>query len=124
MFSECFCENFITILLQLQDIFQETKLILADCLFCLASQHPLEKDDTLRLISFLKKSSKINANGKLDLVTLCLIMALLYCFDVSILDDDNNSGMCFNIIVLCKDKNLGLYFNVSELDDDNNLGMK
>ncbi|XP_063402892.1 nuclear pore complex protein Nup205-like [Mytilus trossulus] len=76
---------------QLQDIYSEIKLILADCLFCLASQRPLEKEDTLRLIAFLKQNGSCIADGTLDLVTLCLIITLLYCFDVSVLEDDNNS---------------------------------
>lgn len=77
-------------------MYNEIKFILADCLFCLASQHPLEKNDTLRLIAYLKKNGGSNADGTLDLVTLCLIISLLYCFDVSVLEDDNNSGtVCF-----------------------------
>lgn len=92
MKTDILCFDYLFVLLQLQDIYSEIKLILADCLFCLASQRPLEKEDTLRLIAFLKQNGSCIADGTLDLVTLCLIITLLYCFDVSVLEDDNNSG--------------------------------
>ena len=59
---------------------------LAECLFCWACQTPLPKQDTLRLIRHLKKVKTVSPDGKLEAPTLALLMALLYCFDVSILE--------------------------------------
>ncbi|XP_062568541.1 nuclear pore complex protein Nup205-like [Saccostrea cucullata] len=61
----------------------------ADCLFCLATQQPLEKADTLRLIQHLRADNSVSADGTLDPVSLCLLMALLYCFDVSLLEHED-----------------------------------
>jgi len=75
------------------DIYKEIKLILADCLFCLASQQPLSRENTMRLIAHLKKDNSVNADGTLDLVSMCLLMTLLYCFDVSVLELEDAGGI-------------------------------
>ncbi|KAK3098344.1 hypothetical protein FSP39_018633 [Pinctada imbricata] len=82
---------------QLTDIYKEIKQILADCLFCLASQQPLGKSDTLRLLSHLRTDNSVSADGSIDLVTLCLLMAVLYSFDVSILEESNGPETVRNL---------------------------
>ncbi|XP_061177614.1 nuclear pore complex protein Nup205-like isoform X2 [Saccostrea echinata] len=74
---------------QVSDLYREIQIILADCLFCLATQQPLEKADTLRLIQHLRADNSLSADGTLDPVSLCLLMALLYCFDVSLLEHED-----------------------------------
>ncbi|OWF55575.1 nuclear pore complex protein Nup205-like [Mizuhopecten yessoensis] len=74
---------------QVRDIYTEINLILADCLFCLSSQQPLDKTSTLRLIDHLRGANSVSGEGPLDLVNLCLLMALLYCFDVSVLEQED-----------------------------------
>ncbi|ESP04618.1 hypothetical protein LOTGIDRAFT_237278 [Lottia gigantea] len=78
---------------QVTDIFNEIKLNLAECIFCLACQQPLNKSDTLRLLAHLKGDNSNSADSSLDPVTLCLLMALYYCFDVSILEKEDSDDI-------------------------------
>nr|XP_022287742.1 nuclear pore complex protein Nup205-like isoform X2 [Crassostrea virginica] len=75
---------------QVSDLYKEIQIILADCLFCLATQQPLGKADTLRLIQHLRADNCVSADGSLDPVSLCLLMTLLYCFDVTLLDQEDS----------------------------------
>uniref|UniRef100_A0A667ZIU8 Nucleoporin 205 n=1 Tax=Myripristis murdjan TaxID=586833 RepID=A0A667ZIU8_9TELE len=58
---------------------------LADSLFSWTCQSSLTKDDTLALIGHLETMTA-EADGSLDSVNLALVMALLYCLDVSFLE--------------------------------------
>ncbi|XP_045195259.2 nuclear pore complex protein Nup205-like [Mercenaria mercenaria] len=74
---------------QIQDMYEEIQVTCAECLFCLACQKPLSRNDTLQLISYLKNDNSLQADGSLTPVTLCVLMALLYCFDVSVLERED-----------------------------------
>lgn len=76
----------------MSDLYKEIQIILADCLFCLATQQPLGKADTLRLIQHLRADNSMSADGSLEPVSLCLLMTLLYCFDVTLLDQEDSRG--------------------------------
>lgn len=78
---------------QVSDLYKEIQIILADCLFCLATQQPLGKADTMRLIQHLRADNSMNADGSLEPVSLCLLMTLLYCFDVTLLDQEDSREM-------------------------------
>lgn len=83
-------------LLKVSDLIKECRQSLAESLFVWTCQSPLSKDDTLILISYLEKVT-VEADGSLDGVNLSLLMALLYCFDVSFLeqgaeDREGNAG--------------------------------
>ena len=78
--------------IQVSDLYREIQIILADCLFCLATQQPLGKADTLRLIQHLRADNCVSADGSLEPVSLCLLMTLLYCFDVTLLDQEDSKG--------------------------------
>ncbi|KAM8860542.1 nuclear pore complex protein Nup205 isoform 2-T2 [Synchiropus picturatus] len=67
------------------DFINECRQALADSLFLWACQSPLTKDDTLALIGHLEKVTA-QADGSLDGVNLALVMALLYCLDVSFIE--------------------------------------
>ncbi|XP_063052981.1 nuclear pore complex protein Nup205 [Engraulis encrasicolus] len=67
------------------DLIKECRQSLADCLFAWACQSPLSKDNTLALIGHLETVTP-EADGSLDSVNLALVMALLYCLDVSFLE--------------------------------------
>ncbi|KAJ8314739.1 hypothetical protein KUTeg_006889 [Tegillarca granosa] len=82
---------------QVMEFYKFIKIHLAECLFCLASQQPLEKGDTLRLINYLKGDNSCNADGTLDTVSLCLLMTLLYCFDVSVLEQEDKEESVGNL---------------------------
>ncbi|XP_052238220.1 nuclear pore complex protein Nup205-like isoform X2 [Dreissena polymorpha] len=74
---------------QVSDMYEEIQVTCAECLFSLACQRPLSKDDTLQVISHLKGDNLLAADGTLSPVTLALLMALLYCFDVSVLEKED-----------------------------------
>lgn len=78
-------------------MYEEIQLTCAECLFCLACQKPLSKDDTMQIIAYLKSDNTLQADGSLHPVTLSLLMALLYCFDVSVLEREDAEGKyCVN----------------------------
>ncbi|XDV29042.1 hypothetical protein PO909_032221 [Leuciscus waleckii] len=70
---------------EVSDLIKECRQSLAECLFAWTCQSPLSKDDTLALISHLETVTA-EADGSLDRVNLALVMALLYCLDVSFLE--------------------------------------
>ncbi|XP_029472832.1 nuclear pore complex protein Nup205 isoform X2 [Rhinatrema bivittatum] len=70
---------------EVSDLIKECRQSLAESLFAWTCQSPLTKDDTLLLIGYLEKVT-VEADASLDPVNLALLMALLYCFDVSFLD--------------------------------------
>ncbi|XP_061677386.1 nuclear pore complex protein Nup205 isoform X2 [Syngnathoides biaculeatus] len=67
------------------DLIKECRQALADSLFAWTCQSPLSKDDTLALIAHLETVSP-QADGSLDTVNLALVMALMYCLDVSFIE--------------------------------------
>lgn len=69
----------------MSDLIKECRQSLAECLFAWTCQSPLSKDDALALIGHLETVTA-EADGSLDSVNLALVMALLYCFDVSFLE--------------------------------------
>ncbi|XP_048024823.1 nuclear pore complex protein Nup205 isoform X1 [Megalobrama amblycephala] len=70
---------------EVSDLIKECRQSLAECLFAWTCQSPLSKDDTLALIGHLEMVTA-EADGSLDSVNLALVMALLYCLDVSFLE--------------------------------------
>ncbi|KAJ8002888.1 hypothetical protein DPEC_G00163630 [Dallia pectoralis] len=70
---------------EVSDLIKDSRQALADCLFAWTCQSPLSKDDTLALIGYLEMVTA-EADGSLDSVNLALVMALLYCLDVSFLE--------------------------------------
>lgn len=70
---------------QVADLIKECRQALADSLFSWTCQSPLSKDDTLALIGHLETVTA-QADGSLDSVSLALVMALLYCLDVSFIE--------------------------------------
>lgn len=77
---------------QVTDLYKEIKQTLADCLFCLACQQPLDRADTLRLLAHLRADPGLAADQTMDPVSLCLLMTLLACFDVSPLEQEEEGG--------------------------------
>uniref|UniRef100_A0A8B9L3G9 Nucleoporin 205 n=1 Tax=Astyanax mexicanus TaxID=7994 RepID=A0A8B9L3G9_ASTMX len=83
---------------EVSDLIKECRQSLAECLFSWTCQSPLNKDDMLALIGHLETVTA-EADGSLDSVNLALVMALLYCLDVSFLeqgteDRDGTSLFC------------------------------
>lgn len=106
-------------LLKVSDLIKECRQSLAESLFVWSCQSPLSKDDTLILISYLEKVT-VEADGSLDGVNLSLLMALLYCFDVSSLeqgteDREGNAGKFPRELMLCRWMNWILTSFVTDL---------
>lgn len=70
---------------QVLDFFDEIRLQLATTLYCCSAQSGLRRDTTLKLIEYLSKYTTDDSRGGIDDVTLALLMALLYAFDLSVL---------------------------------------
>ncbi|XP_017831104.2 nuclear pore complex protein Nup205 isoform X1 [Callithrix jacchus] len=70
---------------EVSGLIKECRQSLAESLFAWACQSPLGKEDTLLLIGHLERVT-VEANGSLDAVNLVLLMALLYCFDISFIE--------------------------------------
>lgn len=81
----------------MSDLIKECRQSLAECLFAWTCQSSLSKDDTLALIGHLETVTA-EADGSLDSVNLALVMALLYCFDVSFLEQgtEDRDGISCN----------------------------
>lgn len=76
---------------QVLNLFEDIRLQLATILYCWSAQSGLPKDATIKLISHLAKYKSTNPRGGIDDVTLALLMALLYAFDVSVLQKREDS---------------------------------
>lgn len=75
---------------------QEARQSLADCVFCIACQSNMSKVDVLGVMEMLAKNSELDSDGRLDEVTLTLLMSILYAVDVSILQAvEDSDGMYF-----------------------------
>lgn len=86
---------------QVLTLFEDIRLQLATCLFSWSAQHGLPKDVTLKLITLLSTYKSLEPRGGIDNVTLALLMALLYAFDVSALqkrDDTDDSLLQLPIV--------------------------
>ncbi|KAM8751340.1 nuclear pore complex protein Nup205 [Acanthopagrus schlegelii] len=70
---------------EVSDLIKECRQALADSLFLWTCQSPLTKDDTLALIGHLETVTA-QADGSLDSMNMALVMALLYCLDVSFIE--------------------------------------
>uniref|UniRef100_A0A8C3ASK9 Nucleoporin 205 n=1 Tax=Cyclopterus lumpus TaxID=8103 RepID=A0A8C3ASK9_CYCLU len=83
---------------EVSDLIKECRQALADSLFSWTCQSPLSEDDTLALISHLETVTA-QADGSLDSVNLALVMALLYCLDVSFIEQGTEDRDGENMIV-------------------------
>ncbi|XP_062246685.1 nuclear pore complex protein Nup205 [Platichthys flesus] len=70
---------------EVSELIGDCRQALADSLFSWTCQSPLSKDDTLALIGHLE-TANVQADGSLDHVNQALVMALLYCLDVSFVE--------------------------------------
>ena len=80
------------------DKIQEIQLSLAECLYYWACQTPLNKEDTLALINYLREDGSVNADNTISDIALCLLMALLYSIDVRALEQEESDGMHYVVI--------------------------
>ncbi|XP_039625995.1 nuclear pore complex protein Nup205 isoform X3 [Polypterus senegalus] len=74
---------------EVSDLIKECRLTLAECLFSWTCQSSLSMDDILSLFGYLENVTT-EGDGSLDSVNLALVMALLYNFDVSFLEQGSD----------------------------------
>lgn len=86
---------------QVKNLFEEVKVLLGECIFACACQTPLEQNNTILLINFLKNNSQMvqsnQLDSKLNLDTshYFILMALLYCFDTFYLEIKEHSNLIY-----------------------------
>uniref|UniRef100_A0A673LRB1 Nuclear pore complex protein Nup205-like n=1 Tax=Sinocyclocheilus rhinocerous TaxID=307959 RepID=A0A673LRB1_9TELE len=88
---------------EVSDLIKECRQSLAECLFAWTCQSPLSKEDTLTLIGHLETVTA-EADGSLDSVNLALVMALLYCLDVSFLEQGTEDREGIHALPLLTEK--------------------
>uniref|UniRef100_A0A8C2IIU5 Nucleoporin 205 n=1 Tax=Cyprinus carpio TaxID=7962 RepID=A0A8C2IIU5_CYPCA len=88
---------------EVSDLIKECRQSLAECLFAWTCQSPLSKEDTLTLIGHLEMVTA-EADGSLDSVNLALVMALLYCLDVSFLEQGTEDREGIHALPLLTEK--------------------
>ena len=74
---------------QLIDLITEQRLLLAECLFCIACQTPLTKAETLKVFGYLRNVSPVSpeeGSEQIDQADLFVFFALLYSLNVSSLE--------------------------------------
>ncbi|XP_035827391.1 nuclear pore complex protein Nup205 [Aplysia californica] len=89
---------------QVTDLYTEIRQTLADTIFCLACQRPLNRQDTLRLLAYLRQESSLGGDETLDKVNLSLLQALWYCFDVSLLQKEDSEEV-LSLLPVLSDQN-------------------
>ncbi|XP_022111764.1 nuclear pore complex protein Nup205-like [Acanthaster planci] len=67
---------------EVMEMLKEIRSSLAECLFAWACQSAPSRQDAGLLIDHLRRHAGLEADGRLDGVTLSLLMACLYCLDV------------------------------------------
>jgi hypothetical protein len=91
---------------QVRNLFEDIKNTLAECVLDCACQMPLNQADTLLIVTFLKNNcQQINSHAitgslianrsTIEPSQLYLIMALLYTFDCSYLENKEKGGWFF-----------------------------
>lgn len=77
-------------------MFDEIRSYLAECIFNYTCQTPLELNDTVFLMNFIKNNCQLLTNSSapskpyIETPYLYLILAVLYCFDVGFLENRSN----------------------------------
>ena len=99
------------------ELIDEQQLLLADCLFALASQYPFSKEGCKKLMSYLKLVAPNTSDGTLDAVTIRVLLSLLVSFNCDVVDgaiNDNDGEQCkteigFFVVELIGDAEAVLY---------------
>lgn len=91
------------------ELIEEQQQLLADCLFALSCQYPLQKDECIKLLDYLKLVAPNTSDGSLDFVTLRVFLAVIASFNCNIIDsavENIEDSQCKNASVF----KTGLFF--------------
>jgi hypothetical protein len=84
------------LIIKVQNLFEEIKMTIGECMFDMACQAPLNQADTTSIINFLKTNCNLTQNNSsaasqdkpcISNAHLYLVMSILYCFDCSYLEN-------------------------------------
>lgn len=84
---------------QITELIEEQQLLLADCLFACACQYPLNRNDCIKLLDYLKVVASNTADGRLDVITVRVLFALLATFNCDVMDsavENIEDAQCMN----------------------------
>uniref|UniRef100_A0A1A9X213 Uncharacterized protein n=1 Tax=Glossina brevipalpis TaxID=37001 RepID=A0A1A9X213_9MUSC len=82
---------------QVKELFQEIRLALAAAIFNWSAQRSLPSAIVIRLIKILSKYKSTEASGSIDDVTLTMLFALLYSYDTSVLQEQEDRRLIQNL---------------------------
>lgn len=71
---------------QLIDLLTEQRLLLAESIFCIACQSPLNKADNVKILKYLQTVRPDEETGEMDQADVILFFALIYALNVSSLE--------------------------------------
>ncbi|XP_058121334.1 nuclear pore complex protein Nup205 [Anopheles ziemanni] len=93
---------------QVLDLFEEIRLLLAQCVYFCAAQAGLPRNATMKLIQYLRGYKFAESGGGIDDVTVTLQMSLLYALDLSVLQRREDGEDLVKQLPMIKDE---LYFD-------------
>uniref|UniRef100_A0AAG5DJ40 Nuclear pore complex protein Nup205 n=1 Tax=Anopheles atroparvus TaxID=41427 RepID=A0AAG5DJ40_ANOAO len=93
---------------QVLDLFEEIRLLLAQCIYFCAAQAGLPRNATVKLIQYLRGYKFAESGGGIDDVTVTLLMGLLYALDLSVLQRREDGEELVKQLPMIKDE---LYFD-------------
>lgn len=85
---------------QVIELFEDIRFSLATALFNWSAQRGLPKFITRKLLRSLAQSKAKEANGEMDNTSITMLMALLYSFDTSILQKQDDNPLVQNLSII------------------------
>ncbi|XP_075154690.1 nuclear pore complex protein Nup205 [Haematobia irritans] len=85
---------------QVIELFEDVRVSLASALFNWSAQRGLPKFNAIRLLKSLSQNRAKEANGEMENTTLTMLMALLYSYDTSILQKQDDSILIQNLSII------------------------
>ncbi|XP_058974470.1 nuclear pore complex protein Nup205-like [Musca domestica] len=85
---------------QVTELFVDIRISLATALFNWSAQRGLPKSNTIKLLKSLVLYKSKEANGEMENTTLTMLMALLYSYDTSILQKQDDNQLIQNLYVI------------------------
>jgi len=85
---------------QVKSAFDEIKTGLCECIFNSSCQIQLNLGDLMKVLNYLKLKSELNINGQLNMDTIYLIMSILYCFDLSFIENNKQQQQFGGILLI------------------------
>lgn len=85
---------------QVIELFEDIRMSLATALFNWSAQRGLSKFNAVKLLRSLSRNKSKDANGEIENSTLTMLMALLYAYDTSILQKQDDNHLIQNLSII------------------------